>query len=360
MRKIAFPMMGDYYVPVNYFLKNTTNSQIIKPPKITSKTIELGVKHSPSFVCMPFKYTLGTMIECLELGANVIIQEGGGCRYGYYFELQEKILRDLGYKFTMVNFVTEGHTDIKRLWSEFLKIEKKPKIFKIIKYGIITRYMIKYMDKLDEYIRCNIGFEIKKNSFLNKKREILNNFSNSKSLLHLHHYYKKGLKELKQIKINKPDNPLKVGIIGELYTVMEPFSNYFLEKSLAEYNIEIKRFTNVEYLLFQKGRKIKKELKTVKKYIKYKMGADAADNIAWTKYLCENNYDGIIHIKSSFCTPEIGAMPIINKISNEYNIPVLFFSFDANTDETGIKTRLEAFFDMIEMRRKNEKLLSRN
>ena len=90
------------------------------------------------------------------------------------------------------------------------------------------------------------------------------------------------------------------------------------------------------------------------------MGADAADNIARAKYLCQNNYDGIIHIKSSFCTPEIGAMPIINKVCHDYNVPVIFFSFDANTSETGIKTRLEAFYDMIEMRKKNETMLSRS
>ena len=360
MKKIAFPMMGDYDLAISYFFENTCSSKIIKSPKITSKTIELGNKYSPNFVCMPFKYTLGTLIECLDLGANVLVQAGGGCRYGYYFELQEKILKDLGYKFTMVNFVTEGKVDFKRIKKEYLKIEKNPKIFKLIKYGIITRYMIKYMDNIDDYIRQNIGFEINKNSFVNKKKEIYSKFKKVKSLYQLNKIYKKGMKELKQIEIKKPVNSLKVGIIGELYTIMEPFSNYFIEKTLASYNIEIKRFTNVEYLLFHKGKEVKKYMKYVSKYIKYKMGADAHDNIARTKYLCENNYDGIIHIKSSFCTPEIGAMPIINKIAKEYNVPVLFFSFDANTSETGFKTRIDAFYDMIEMRKKDEKMLSRN
>ena len=96
---------------------------------------------------------------------------------------------------------------------------------------------------------------------------------------------------------------------------------------------------------------IKKLLKYAKEYVRYKMGADASDNIARTKYLCEHGYDGIIHIKSSFCTPEIGAMPIISKICNEYNMPLLFFSFDANTSEVGIKTRLEAFYDMLKIKK---------
>ena len=47
-------------------------------------------------------------------------------------------------------------------------------------------------------------------------------------------------------------------------------------------------------------------------------------------------------------------MPIIDKICKEYNVPVLFISFDSNTSKTGFETRVEALIDMIEMRIKNE------
>ena len=59
-------------------------------------------------------------------------------------------------------------------------------------------------------------------------------------------------KKFKKININKPKNCFKVGIIGEIYTNMEPFANYNLEKELAKDKIEIKRFTNLSYLLWQK------------------------------------------------------------------------------------------------------------
>ena len=216
------------------------------------------------------------------------------------------------------------------------------------------------MDKIDDYIRENIGFEVESGSFNKLHNKMLKNFSKVKSYLGLRKVYKKYEKEFKKIPINKPNNCLKIGIIGELYTIMEPFANYYLEKLLASYNIEIKRFTNVHYLLFEKKKKSKKYIKYASSYVKYKMGSDAADNIGRTKYLCENGYDGIIHIKSSFCTPEIGAMPVINKICNDYNVPVIFFSFDSNTSEVGIKTRIEAFYDMIEMRREHEGMLPRD
>ena len=350
MYKIAFPQMGDYHVPAKFLLTHITNSEVIEAPNITKKTIDIGTKYSPEFVCTPFKYTLGTMIECLEKGADVLIQQGGGCRYGYYFELQEKILKDLNYDFKMINLVTEGKIKFRRIDKMLKIIEPKYSKLKLMYYGFITIKMIKYMDEIDNYIRENIGFEIKKGSFENLKKEMLVKFSKVRNYHELKVLYRNYLNRFKSIKVYKKDDRLKIGIIGELYTVMEPFSNYFLEKQLALNNIEIKRFTNVDYLFFKKRRRMKKYLKN-SKYVKYMCGADASDNVANTEYLCMHGYDGIIHIKSSFCTPEIGAMPIINKVAEEYGIPVIFFSFDALSSEVGIKTRLEAFYDMLEMRK---------
>lgn len=360
MNKVSFPQLGNYKYPITYLLKNILNSKIVVPPPITLKTIELGSSNSPEFVCTPFKYTLGTYIECLEKGANILFQFGGGCRYGYYYELQEQILKDMGYQFKYINLITQGKNDYKKILKNLQEINPNLKLDRLIYYAFITLKMVKYMDKIDDYIRRNIGFEKNKGEFEKLNNEMLHKFLNVKGYFNLRRINKKYYKKIKKVKVNKPKNRLKIGIIGELYTIMEPFSNYFLERELAKYNIEIKRFTNVTFLLFKKGKKGKKYLKYTNKYIKYKMGADAHDNIARTKYLCEKKYDGIIHIKASFCTPEIGAMHIINKICKEYDVPVIFFSFDSNTSEVGIKTRLEALIDMIEMRKNNEKLLSRN
>ena len=210
--------------------------------------------------------------------------------------------------------------------------------------------MVKYMDRIDDYIRENIGFEVDKGSFIRLKKEMLKDFYNCNGLIHLKMLYRKYKKRFRKIKIDKPKNCLKVGIIGELYTLMEDNSNYNIEYELAKYKISIKRFTNVTYLLLKKRKKVRKYLRKMKN-IKYKLGADALDNVYHTKYLCKKKYDGIVHIKSSFCTPEIGAMPLINDIAQKNNVPVIFFSFDTNTSKVGVETRIEAFIDMLKMKK---------
>ena len=352
MHTVAFPKIDNYEVPAMYLFKHITNYKIIKPV-ITPLTVEMGSKHSPDFVCAPFKYTLGTLINGLDMGADILIQFGGGCRYGYYASLQEEILKKLGYKFRMYNLIVAGKTDIKRIIKIIKEIDPDIKFRRVIKYGIIALKMVKYMDKIDDYIRMNIGFEENKGSFISLKNKMLDDFLNTKSLISLKFKYHKYKKLFRKIRLNKPRRYLKVGVIGELYTLMESSANYDIEYMLAKEGIAIKRFTSVSYLLMKKRKKVKKYLKKLKN-VKYKMGADAVDNIYHTKYLCKKKYDGIVHIKSSFCTPEIGAMPIIQKIAKSYSVPIIFFSFDTNTSKVGLQTRIEAFVDMLEMRKNNE------
>lgn len=70
---------------------------------MTRRTLEIGSRYSPDYVCAPFKSTLGSMIDALEAGADTLVMTMGLCRLGYYGELQEQIIRDLGYNFEMIN-----------------------------------------------------------------------------------------------------------------------------------------------------------------------------------------------------------------------------------------------------------------
>ena len=128
---ISFPHLSNYDVPIKYLIEKLTDAKVIPSPSITKKTIELGSKYSPDYVCMPFKYTLGNYIESLDNGANILIQAGGGCRFGYYFELQKKILEDLGYKF---EFYSLSDNDVNGIGSMYNMLRKINPNLKKIKY----------------------------------------------------------------------------------------------------------------------------------------------------------------------------------------------------------------------------------
>lgn len=349
---ITFPHIGSYYIPIKYLIEKTTLCKVIVPPKITKKTIELGSKYSPDYVCVPFKYNLGNFIESIELGANVVLQAGGGCRYGYYAELQEQILKDLGYDIEFINFIKNNRVSIFNIYKYVKKVNPKLNIFKYFYYLFNTILMVIIMDKLEKNMRENMGFEVVENSFNQIEKRLFEELQGKINPLKLYKIYYKYKKEYKNCPINKPKDCLKVGIVGELYSIMEPYCSCFIEKKLVLKEIEVKRFTTVTYLLLQKKQNIKKLLQKGKRYLKYHLGADATESVVLTEELAKQGFDGIIHIKSFGCTPELNAMPILSRVSEDYGIPIIYFSFDSQDSEVGIETRLEAFYDMIIAKKK--------
>ncbi len=353
---ISFPHIGNYYVIVYNLLKNIIDNKttkILVPKHITKHTLEVGSDSSPDFVCVPFKYNMGNYIESLEAGANVLIQAGGGCRYGYYSEVQEQILKDMGYDFLYISLMDAKGVNASKIYNKFKKLNPKLKFSKFLYHLVIAIKCMELMDGHETYIRENVLYEKKQGEFKKFHVSLLEELKNVNSMFDYKNLKKKYWRWINSIELSNKKEQIKVGIVGELYTSMEPFSTFFLENELAKFGIKTKRYTTVTYLLFKKKHAEKKLLKTASKYIEYPFGADGTESIAHTLELCDMGYDGIIHIKPFGCTPEINAMPILNKISEDKNIPIMYMTFDSQTSETGIKTRLEAFYDMLVMKKNN-------
>ena len=347
--KVAFPRFGNYHIPLEFLFTKGLGVEYITPPPSTRRTLELGAKYSPDYVCSPFKFNLGNYIEAIEAGANTLVQTGGTCRLGYYGELQEQILKDLGYNVHFINMSRANYNNPLTFYDEFKKINPNLSLKKVTSSLITMLKMVECIDEIDDFVRQNVGFEIHEGEIENLHEEYLNSLRTVETKKDVEKITKNYKKKLKDVKVKKPKNLMKVGIVGEYYTIMEPFSNHFIEKELAKKGIVIYRWMNVtNSILHNNG---KEQKKTIKPYVKYYMGATSMATIYKTLEWAKEGFDGIVHVKSFGCTPEIDAMPVLQRISNDYKIPILYFSFDSQTSETGIQTRLEAFYDMIMMRK---------
>lgn len=348
---ISFPHLGNYYIPIRYIINKITNSEILIPPKNNKQTIELGSKYSPDDICMPFKYNLGNYINALNAGADILLQAGGGCRYGYYAELQEQILKDLGYKFDFINLIQDNHVSIKKLYKESKKINPKLNIFKYLYYLLQGIIIIVTMDKIDKYIRENMAMEKETGTFERIEKEYINSISqDSMSVVLIIKNYLKYKKLFKGIKL-KEEKPLELLLIGELYSLMDLESSNNLERILMKEGIKVYRYTNLTYILLLKKFMRKIVQFKVRKYLKYHLGADGTESVVHTLEHCKKGIDGIIHIKSFGCVPEINAIPTLSIIAEEYKTPILYLSFDGENNISNIDTKIEAFKDMIESRK---------
>ncbi len=345
----TFPHLGNYFVPLETLFVAGLQVDYIVPPPITNRTLALGTRHSPDFVCTPFKYNLGNYIESLEAGANTLIQVGGACRLDYYGELHEQILRDLGYDFKFVNIGGTNLTKPITFFNILKGINPDMTLKNIARILPVVLKMVQFIDEAEDFIRKNIGFEVNAGEFDQAHKSFLQEMRSIRTKKELQSYFAKYMDIFNSIEVNKPSKPLRVGVIGEYYTIMVPFSNHFIEKELAKMGIVIDRWMNLTNSLIHDTRPVAKE--HIKNYATFDMGATAMYTIDKALQFAKKGYDGIIHVKSFGCTPETDAIPVLQNISADYKIPILYFSFDSQTSEIGIKTRLEAFYDMIIMRK---------
>lgn len=348
--KVTFPQIGNYNIVFEFMFQRGLGLEYVNPPKMTDKTLELGAKYSPDSVCAPFKFMLGNYIEAIEAGANILVSVGGLCRLGYYGELHEQILRDLGYNAKFVNFAQSRLKKPSTWYEKFKDLNPEMSLVKIGETMPTAIKMIKYLDAVDAYLRQNLGFETEDGSFLTLYDEYLEALREIRSLKELKALQRKYRRLFHEVEIEKPKNPLKVAIVGEYYTVMQPFSNHFMEKWLAKRGIEISRWMNLTNSLIDRPEK--EVRKHIKPYANYDMGATSMYTIDSALKCAKKNFDGIIHIKSAGCMPEIDTMSVLQNISKDYKIPILYISFDSQTGDLGLETRLEAFYDMILMRKR--------
>lgn len=350
-KKVSFPMVANYNCVIKYFVECGLNAQFIMPPKMTKRTIDIGARYSPDYVCTPFKSTLGSMIDALEAGADTLVMAMGLCRLGYYAELQEQILRDLGYQFEMIN-LSEYSTGKNRDYLKALKrINPKmslPKFTIAVAEGL---KMVEYIDEIEEEYYKNCGFEVNKGDYKKVLERFYLAMNLASSRKEVEDAYHEAKREFNRIPLNKPEQPLRVGIVGEYFTIMDAFSNLELEQKLADMGVEVHRWMNLTHrnLHYQGQKNLGVQ---IEEYCKYEMGPTSTANIWCAKNYAVHGFDGIIHVKSAGCTPEIDVMPVLQHISADYKIPVLYLTYDSQTSDTGLATRVEAFYDMISMRKK--------
>ena len=100
---------------------------------------------------------------------------------------------------------------------------------------------------------------------------------------------------------------------------------------------------------FFKGEEHIKE--AAKPYLSTPIGGHGILSIGNTVISAQQGYDGVIQLAPFSCIPEIVAKGILTKVKKDLDIPILTLFIDEQTGKTGIRTRLEAFADLLYSKR---------
>ena len=354
--RVSTPHMGNLYIPLKALFQRL-DVDFIAPPLTNQRTLSLGVKYSPEGLCIPFKLTLGNLIEVAELGADTLLVPGGSgiCRLGYYAKIQEQILHELGHK---IEIVQMGVSEQK--FFGLLKIIKRlsndapwTEIVSAFRFGLKKLNTLDEIERLVQKVRASELEKGAANRIYARAITAIDKADNYNSLEAVELDY---VNYLNQIAKDPQARPLVVGIVGEFYVLLEPFSNFDIESELGKLGVEVRRSTFIsewtKFSLFLNPLGVNEKdriHKAALPYLKRDIGGDGWESIG-ERVIHNNEYNGLVHLAPFTCLPEIMAQNIMPAMKE--NIPVLTIFCDEQMAKAGMLTRLEAFIDLLERKRR--------
>ncbi|QGP93518.1 hypothetical protein MGLY_29300 [Neomoorella glycerini] len=355
MKKVSFAHMGYSYLGFKQLVEDMGFEAVV-PASPSPATLDRGVTYAPEYACIPFKMVLGTYLEVLERGAEMIITSGGvgPCRAGLYGMMHERILRNLGFNLEIFIF----DPPLTGLWPFFIKLRRVLKaagLSWLAFVDVVRRAWakLKLLDELEQLATSIRPYELKRGETTRTFRSCLKIIDQARSQKEIAAAREECRQLLQNIPRDAGRRPLKVGIVGEIYVLLEPFMNLEIEKTLGEMgvvthrSIYLTQYTATDVLAH--GAQDVRQL--AHPYLNQFVGGHGQNSVGETILYARNGFDGVIQLAPFTCIPEIVAKSILPRVSRDLGIPILSLTIDEQTGRAGVETRLEAFVDLLRQRR---------
>ncbi|MCX8037657.1 MAG: CoA protein activase [Candidatus Sumerlaeia bacterium] len=335
------------------------------PPESTRRTLELGCRNSGDGLCLPYRMILGNFIEALDRGADTIIMLGSGppCRLGLYDLVMKTTLADMGYRYRWLTIPGGWRfEDLRRLEREGRRLRHEVRFRQLarlpyaLKVGWQKMVACENIERAAQRIRPR---ELTRGAADAAFRRALALVDAADDLPAIANAADAALALMEQVPQDTDLRPLRVAIVGELYTVMDHRINCGVERILGELGVEvsrgnwfsvhISRNTGLNRVLRERREEI---LRASYQYLGYNVGAECNISVGETILAAREGLDGVVHILPFSCMPESVASAILVRVSRDYDIPVLTLHIDENTSPVRLTTQLEAFTDTLLWRRR--------
>ncbi len=332
---------------------------------LSDEIVELGRELAPEFICYPMVTLLGQIRSMIDQGVSrvVMIQGKGKCRLGWYAQIMETILNRAGYKVRIYGI--DSPFPLKEKGKAFL--EQVKEIFGSPKAPLVAEAIILAFKKMFcadaandilRQVRAKERVRGSGDKIYNKFVPKLDNVTDARGLRAVFEEYKR---EMMAIPIIDED-PLKIMIIGEIYVINEPFVTKDVEKMLGSMEQRIRVYKNLDVSNWVKTHLLmspkavfehKRVVRAATRYLPVSVGGHGQESIGEAVLAKKAGMDGIIHLFPFTCMPEIIAQNVLVQISEDLDLPILSLMISEQTGIAGLKTRLEAFCDVLYGRSKN-------
>lgn len=359
--KLTFPYMGNLFIPAKA-LMDELNLDYVLPLANTTHALELGARLVPEGSCLPLKVCVGTLLQACQQGADTVLMLSGlgPCRFGYYCQMQTEILADAGYETRAIHI-----TSPKGRFAQFMQQLRMlkgdvswPALPRIVQRVARIAYRVDDLERMFFRLQPREAHAGQAAALYKAfQQEALR----TKGAQAMQRLVDQTLKAMAAIERDERARPLRVGIVGEIYDVIDSFSSLDLQEKLGRMGVEVIRpvtisswIDHVAVLPMVTKPQNRSFVDAARPYLKIAIGGHAQETLGYAALMARDGVDGVIQLYPMGCMPEIVAQCILPTLSRQEDIPVLTLVLDEMTAEAGMMTRVEAFLDLLTARRESK------
>jgi len=362
---VGLVSVGNLDVPLDNLLTEL-GAETIPAPPLNDDIVALGKELAPEFICYPMVTVIGQIRAHAQRGVEkvVMVQGKGRCRLGWYAQVMQEILDRAGL-----------HIDVVAVDSPFPLRQKGKEALESIRalggkpgFGTIARALelafgkLEIIDMASRRLRWLRAYEEERGAGQRCFDQFMREIAKAESLAGMIRAYRRFVANCRDIRLLDTD-PLHVSIIGEIYVVNEPFVNKDVEKMLGSLDrrVLVHRKLDlsgwVNYHLFKTPGAVldyRRVTRMAEPYLPVAVGGHGQESVGEAVLAKKHGYDGVLHLFPFTCMPEIIAQNVLVKVSKDLDLPVLSLMISEQTGVAGLYTRLEAFCDLLDGRRRRK------
>lgn len=150
---------------------------------------------------------------------------------------------------------------------------------------------------------------------------------------------------------NEKKSSITIAVMGHSYNIYDNYGSMGLINKLKEQSIHVITPEMMDY------RKVNEYAESLEKKMFWSYGRKLLGTAMY--FTDAKNIDGIVYLSSFGCGIDSIIEELVERRTRKSGrMPFLLITVDEHTGEAGVNTRLEAFIDMIEWRKRNEGNLS--
>ncbi|GAB1476030.1 2-hydroxyglutaryl-CoA dehydratase [Bacillota bacterium] len=361
--KLAFPRIGDSHM-YGRLLFMELGVEMVVPNPNSRAGLERGAAVSPEEICLPFKMMAENLISAWEMGADTAIMPStmGPCRLGEYGELLDVVLQGHGCDYRWILLDSPSAIGLKELSSRLKSVAEGSDCTMLRKAGILAGIykLIKGFEKLETEARIISAYEKEQGAAKGILQKCRRDLESAGSIAGAMKIVAGHRRRLRGLPLDKAANPLKLLLTGEIYTLIDAFANHHIEENLMDSGVAFEKHISIGWWLrntiVNPFGGIAAELGK-NPYMPHRIGGYAKETIGHALEYKKQGYDGIIQVFPVGCMPEIVAKSVLEGFRKEHGLPVLSIIYDEMGGEAGYRTRIEAFIDMLRIKKEKKDVL---